>query len=121
MNKVTINRKELLDIVNTNLKKHITEYKEAKKDYIDAVLVICKNNLELAKYGAIEKFRDIDAIPMEPNSYENDYKKTIRMLELSVDKNITLAEHEFSELVLDNWNWKTAFVTSNSMYKTLRE
>lgn len=120
MNEVNINKNKLLSILMENKLTHIANYKEAEQDYIDAVLIICTNNLKLAEYGIIKKFGDIKPIPTKPVSYETDYNKAIRMLELSIDNNIALSKYEFSQLVLDEWEWKHDFKMSSMNYKTLK-
>ena len=39
------------------------------------------------------------------------------MLEMSVDDEIELTEEEFSNIILDDWNWKRNFARLNSNYK----
>ena len=119
MNAVKINRLKLLKIVRTNMDQHIKDFEEAVKDYKDSVLKLSKANLELAETGDLAKIAKIAALPPKPNSYEPSYKRAIRMLELSVDNEIEVEEDVFNQLVLDEWQWKHSFSTSNSLYKTI--
>lgn len=114
MDSVKINKDELLKIVQENKEKHIKEYKEAVKDFQMAVTKVCNENIELVNAGKI----DIKNMPVKPNSYEANYNRAIRMLELTVDTVIELGTYEFNQLVLDEWEWKQAFSTSNSTYKS---
>jgi len=41
------------------------------------------------------------------------------MLELSVEDIIEVEEEIFNQLVLDEWQWKHQFSTSNAMYKSV--
>lgn len=116
MNSIKMNRTELLEIVQNNRIKHVKEYDEAVQDYLEAVVVIAKNNLKKAKTGDRAKFK-FESFPTAPKSYENDYDKAIRMIELSVDDVIEVEEHTFSQLVLDEWTWKQSFSVSNAAYK----
>lgn len=118
MNSVKLNREELLKIVRENMDKHVKEYEEAVVDYKALVLKLAKQNLSLAKTGDLSKFSKIQGLPQKPQSYEDSYKRAIRMLELSVDSIIELEEEIFNQLVLDEWSWKRTFVASNTMYKT---
>jgi hypothetical protein len=115
MDSVKVNRTKLLEIVYANKEKHIKEYSEAVKDFKLAVLKICNENMELAEAGKL----DLKAMPPKPTSYENNYAKAIRMLELSVDDVIELNEYDFTKLVQDEWEWKQVFSTMNSTYKTM--
>lgn len=49
MKTVRIDTKELYQIVESNLVKHIREHQEAIKDYKDAVLTIAADNFGLAE------------------------------------------------------------------------
>ena len=119
MRTVKINKTELLEIVVTNKVKHITEFNEAVEDYKKAAIKVAEEHVELAKTGDLEKIARIKAMPQKPASYEKEYDRAIRMLELSVEDVIELESDVFNQLVLDEWSWKNMFVTSNSLYKTL--
>lgn len=120
MNTVTLDKQKLLTIVKHNLKIHKKEYLESVEDYKEAVYSICQRNMDIASSDIIADFKDIKTIPKAPVSYESDYYKNIRMLELSIGESITLKDYEFSQLVLDEWIWKHEFTTSNMAYKSLK-
>jgi len=117
MNAIKMNRLELLAIVQANKITHVAEFIEAVADYKVLVLQIAQGNLKLAKTAELESFKRIKAQPTPPVSYENDYKRAIRMLELSVEDVIEVEEDVFNQLVLDEWSWKRSFTMSNSTYK----
>jgi wobble nucleotide-excising tRNase len=119
MRSVVVSKPELLDIVRKNKIKHVKEFEEAVKDYKKAAVKVAKEHVELAKTGDLEQIAKIRAMPQRPASYEKDYDRAIRMLELSVEDTIDLESDVFNQLVLDEWHWKNAFVASNSLYKTL--
>ena len=119
MRSVKVEKNQLLDIVRNNKIKHIKEFDESVKDYKKAAIKIAKEHVELAKTGDLDQIAKIRAMPQKPFSYEKDYDRAIRMLELSVEDTIELEEDIFNQLVLDEWNWKNAFVASASLYKTL--
>ena len=118
MNAIKMNRLQLLEIVRENKIKHITEAAEAIEDYKKLVLTISQANMKLAKTADLEKFKKIKSIPSLPQSYENDYGRAIRMLELSVEDVIEVEEDVFNQLVLDEWSWKRGFTVANTMYKS---
>lgn len=62
-----------------------------------------------------EDNRDV-LLPEPPISYEDDYDKAIRKLELNVNDRISLNEKEFSSFVMNDWEWKNNFLVVNSMY-----
>lgn len=119
MNSVKMNRKELLKIVKENQKTHIAAYEESVTDYKAAVLKLSTENLKLAKSGDLEKIAKIRNLPHKPVSYEDNYTRAIRMLELSVEDTIDVEEHIFNQLVLDEWGWKQQFIAAATSYKTL--
>jgi D-mannonate dehydratase len=119
MQSVKIKRTELLKILRKNREKHIEEYKESVQDYKKAVIKIAEYNLELTKTGKIEEIVKFKHLPSAPKSYENEYDRAIRMLELSVDTVIELQRDVFNQLVLDEWQWKNTFTTTSAIYKSL--
>jgi len=114
---VKVSRTELLDIVRKNKEKHVKEFNEAVEDFKKAVIKIAEENLKLVQSGNLDEIAKVKANPAKPTSYESSYTRAIRMLELSVDDTIELDEHTFSQLVLDEWEWKKSFEFSNSTYK----
>ena len=118
MNSIKMNRLELLDIVKENKNKHIKEYIESVEDYKVAALKITQLNFKMAKTAELEKFK-FKSIPSKPTSYEDNYTRAIRMLELSVEEIIDVEEHIFNQLVLDEWGWKQQFSTLTASYKTI--
>jgi len=117
MQEVIVKKDELLEILMKNKATHIDEFVESVADYKELVIKIAKKNLELAETGEIESIGKTESLPSKPRSYEKSYTKSIRMLELSVEETIKLSEDEFSELVLDEWNWKRGFDSAKSLYK----
>lgn len=117
MNAIKMKRQELLDIVRANLLTHIAQYEESVVDYKALVLQLAQANLKLAKTGDPEQFKKMKAMPSHPQTYEDSYKRAIRMLELSVDDIIEVEEDVFNQLVLDEWTWKRGFTAATMSYK----
>lgn len=119
MHAVKINRLELLEIVRTNKEKHIAEFNEAVEDYKKAVIKVAETNLALAQTGDLDKIsKNIRSSPSRPSSYEKEYGRGIRMLELSVEEVIDVTEDVFNQLVLDEWSWKNSFTATSASYKS---
>ena len=119
MNSVKMNRKELLKIVKDNQKKHVAQYEESVADYKVAVVKLAKANLKLANTGDLAEIRKMKNRIDAPQSYEDNYTRAIRMLELSVEDVIEIEEHIFNQLVLDEWGWKQQFTAMSAMYKSV--
>lgn len=118
MNAIKMKRLELLEIVKANKIKHIEAYNEAVTDYAVLVLQISTTNLKLAKTGLGTEFDKIKNRPTSPVTYETNYARAIRMLELSVEDIIDVEEDIFNQLVLDEWSWKHNFTATAAMYKS---
>ena len=119
MKSIKINKNELLKIVRENKDKHVKEYNESVEDYKAAAVKVAKEHVELANTGDLTKIAKIKAMPSAPTSYEKEYDRAIRMLELSVEDVIDLESDVFNQLVLDEWIWKHQFVASARLYKSL--
>ena len=119
MHSVKVNRIELLEIVRTNKEKHIRDFNESVEDYKRAAINVAQKNLELAQSADLDQIAKIKGMPQKPTSYEKEYARAERMLELSVDEVIDVEQDVFNQLVLDEWSWKNAFVTSASLYKSM--
>ena len=119
MKAVKINKVKLLTIVIENKEKHIADFVEAQADYKEVVRKLCTKNLKLADTKDLAEFKNIKAIPASPNTYESEYTRAIRMLELSVEDTIEVEQDVFNQLVLDEWHWKQSFDVSNSLYKSM--
>lgn len=52
----------------------------------------------------------------EPIDRTKDYDRVIAMLEMSVEDEVELEEHDFDRYVLDNWEWKDLAYSTNSQY-----
>ena len=117
MKSVKLNKKELLGIVRENKAKHILAYKEAVEDYLEAARNIVNYNVDRVNERTIEAIAKCKNMPVAPKSYEDEYERAIRMLELSVDKEIELEADVFNQLVLDEWAWKNSFAVMASTYK----
>jgi len=116
MKTVRVNKDELLRILVENRKKHKDEYKESIKAYrVKAADLL---NKELQKIVGGKKF-NLDFDLSKPQCHEKDYDLVIKMVEMSVDEILELEQHEFNQLVNDEWNWKSSFkmsVYSNYSY-----
>ena len=118
MKSVRINTNELFQIVEDNKVKHAREYIEAVKDYKDAVLTIAANNFEIAETQDTDEFKKLKRFPNPPTSYEHEYDRALKMLDLSVDDITELDSNVFNQLVLDEWGWKDSFTALNASYKS---
>lgn len=111
--KVTIKKDELLAAIKANRDKHVIDYEEAMNGYRTASVSKLSRMLKAARDGgAIEVSTGLDV----PKDHIKDYDRVIRMLEMSTADAITITEHQFSQYVLDEWDWKARFLGTTSSY-----
>ena len=118
MRSVKVKRTDLLAAVLTNLAKHIGEYDEAVEDYKAVAIKVAKENLKLANSGDLTTIAKVRPMPAPPVSYEAEYNRAVKMLQMSVEEEIELEDDVFNQLVMDEWSWKRAFSVSNMAYKS---
>lgn len=118
MRTVKVNKEELLSVVRTNKEKHITEYQEACEDYKALIVKVAQSNLKVAKTGDLTAIgNQFKSKPQAPVSYEAEYNRAIRMLEMSVEIELEIEAQVFNQLALDEWQWKQSFSLMASTYK----
>lgn len=114
MNEVKVEKQRLLGELEKNLDQHSRELEELKTERQKAVLNYFES--EKQKVQSDSKYQpEIKSFPM-PESHIKDYKKVIKMVEMSVENEIVLTDRQFSEYVMDDWNWKVGFNLTKSMY-----
>lgn len=113
MQQVKVNKSELLEKVKANREKHITDHAQAVENY----WITVKGKLEDA-LATVEKksTNKVFVLENKPESHVDDYDQVLSMLEMSVEDTITLENHEYSQYVMDKWNWKAGFATTNAVY-----
>lgn len=113
MQKVKVNKQELLTVIRENRTKHIAEYDSASKIFIQDAIEKLQAMLDTAK----TKNKIIQSLGLtEPQSYVSSYDTAIKMLEMSTDDIIELSQQEFVQYVEDQWGWKQSFSTVTSTY-----
>lgn len=113
MDSVRIEKTKLLDIVRQNRDEHAAEADQAKADYRAALVIRLEDMLARARAG--EEVRHSIDLP-SPSDHRKEYDRAIRMLELSADSVVELGQHEFSQYVLNEWQWMPAFKAATTLY-----
>lgn len=140
---IEVDRVKLVEMLESNRKKHIQEFDEAMTGYksvllakIDDAFADAKEQLKsrhekvkerVAAFSDadIAKQRDtftlIDEITVEmkvPRSYAREYDAAIDMAKWDVRETLELTHAEFTCFVRDQWDWKSGFDAVSAMYKT---
>lgn len=113
MQKVKVKRTELLKKVKANREGHRSLFLKAQDGYRKAVIQELDAMLQEARDG--KPIRRAIKLP-EPIDHTADYDRVLAMLEMSVDKEITLESHEFDQYVQDNWSWSQLASFTNMSY-----
>lgn len=117
MKEVKVTVEELLVKVRANREKHKEELADAMGEMLTDLAQYHYRQLELLK-GDIDDLDDVDthfSFPV-PEDHTEDYDQVITMLEMSVDKEITLDHHEFQQYVMDKWVWKNDHLRTMAFY-----
>jgi hypothetical protein len=115
MNEVRINKNKLQVIVKKNRDAHRAIFLKAQGEYRKRAIEVLDEQLRLAREGApfvLARFYQL----VTPEDHTADYDRALKMLELSVDKVITLSAADFANLVEDQWGWSRSWAASNVHY-----
>ena len=113
MHTVKVKRSELLATLKENRAKHRELFLAAQQGYRQDVITELDKMLKDAREG--KNIRTVLSLPA-PQDHTTDYDRAIRMLEMSVDDTVDIMAHEFDQYVMDNWQWKAQFLTTNEGY-----
>ncbi len=113
MHQVKVETSQLLDKLQSNRAQHRGQFDKAIRGWraetrqrlVDA----------LVELEAGTRFLAIETDP-PPEDHTRDYDRVIEMVTMSVDKQVTLDQMTFRQYVMDDWQWKEAWATSNSKY-----
>lgn len=115
MNSVKLTKEELLSNVIANLDKHKIDVSDALKLRRETIAKSFKQQLEEMEWDVDFQPKEHLSFPM-PKDHSEDYKKAIRMIEMTTDEVIELSESQFDKLVMDNWGWKSDLIATSSVY-----
>ncbi len=111
MNQVTMHKSELKKILEKNRDTHRELFEEAWEEYGKKVIWNLESRLRAAKEDSPQQVSLHFNLVM-PQDHTEDYDQAISMLEHEVYDEVVLDNHEYAELVLDNWGWKGQFSSS---------
>ena len=107
---IKVKKADLLMKVKRNRAIHEEVHTEAVKGWEVSYREKLKKEIEK------KEFKEAMHFPAKPNNYLREYDGAIAQLEMSVDKEIELNQHEFSTLCLDQWQHDRVFVTSSRSF-----
>ena len=106
----------VLNSIKQNKKKHEQDLREAKENYKKKLISVLADALDEATLkGRLTEYLHLPALP--PNHLD-DYDRVISMLEQTSEDSVELTQKEYSQFVLDDWEWKNDFRNVSSSYLT---
>lgn len=125
--KIQMETKKVLSLLQEHRQNHIDEYanqvqgwKEAMESYSQK-LIDWKNEFSEDVFKASEEAKATNnrpAEPLRPVSYVKDYDKFIELIEHHIADTIFIGEHEFNQIVKDEFGWKNHFATNSMLYSS---
>lgn len=112
---IQVSKADLIAVVEANRTHHREEHQKAHAAWrIQQQSALSNAHAHLVNHGALPERGTI--LLSEPKSYEAEYSKALRMLNMSVSDTIELSAQEYEELVEDNWHWQSAFKAVSATY-----
>lgn len=115
MKQVRIKKEQLLTILKKNRAEHRTIFLEAQKAFRAVAIKGLDAQLKAARTGRPFELANLVSL-VAPEDHTKEYDRSIQMLEMSVDTEITVDEREFTNYVQDVWNWSREWAGSNLRY-----
>jgi len=113
MEKITVKKADLLAALRKNREEHRAIFEEALEGYRTQAIALLEDRLRMLHKG--QPMSVAFELP-EPQDQTKDYDRVIRMMELSVEDEISLSEADFAQYVMDDWKWQRQFLVSNRGY-----
>lgn len=113
MRPVRVSKKDLLKSLQENRDAHHDIFLEAVDGYrIEAVKQL-EVHIKRIQKGSLKR---VYVVLATPEDHTVDYDNAIGMLKMSLDDTVDLDEDAYRHFVMDQWDWKNAFLTTNSVY-----
>ena len=113
--KTRIDVKSLLETLKANRDNHAKLYAEAAVGYQKKAIAALQEKIKELQHEPVSLYF-LQLNP--PTDYTDHYNRAIRMLERTLDTDVTLDQQQFAQYVDDEWEWAKAWVTSNSSYSS---
>ena len=113
MDKVTVTKEALLAALNVNLNIHVKDYAEMLEQRRNSTLQALNDEVGLIMSNPAHQPAKSTYFAM-PEDHTQEYKKAIKMTEMSIYTEIELTERQFDQLIMDNWSW----TENNNILKT---
>jgi hypothetical protein len=113
MDKIVVNKADLLKVVTENREQHRAIFEEALVGFrakvverLDEMIARAKANKKIEMYIGL----------VQPEDHTKDYDLVIGMLGMDVGDTVELSAREYAQYVTDDWGWRERFLTTNAYY-----
>ncbi len=113
MEKVTVDKDKLLEVLKTNRAGHRDVFLKAQEGWKATITEEIEHLAENARNGIFVHNRFY--FP-EPHDHTPEYDRAICMIEMDVGKKVIMSENDFAQYVMDDWGWKAEWTASNVSY-----
>lgn len=113
MEKITIKKEKLKEIIVKNRAEHRDIFLKAQGRYREEVIKQLDSMLADARDG--KRIR-VAINLVEPQDHTDDYDRAIKMLELAEEESMVLSEVDIACYVMDQWGWSRNWAVSNMRY-----
>jgi hypothetical protein len=110
---IKIAKERLIATVTDNRNEHRSQFLRAQEKYREKVIEVLDERLAAARAG--DKINVTISLPV-PQDYTCWYDKALVGLEWEVDDYVHLEQDEFNRLVLNDWEWRSAFAGTTMSY-----
>lgn len=110
---IKVNKMELVDILRKNREIHASIYQTAIEKYRELSLTWFNNAVDVLKAGG-EPPRTLP-YPI-PEEHTEDFDRAIKMMQMDVNDELDLEEHEFRQYVDNEWGWARSFLANSGSY-----
>jgi len=107
--KITVNKDELLAKLEENRADHRRIFEEALEGFARQAEAELNARIDDLRNG---QRRDIIIRKPVPTDHTGDYDRAIAMIRMALGDTITLEEHDFAQYVMDDWGWQGQFLSN---------
>ena len=113
MEKVTVPKGDLINLIQMNRDGHQAIFDEAVEGYRKAAEKLLERHLAAVKKGSLAAV--FINLP-RPVNHTKDYDRVLTMLKMSIGDTIEVTQEDFAMYAMDDWRWKQEFLRTNSEY-----
>lgn len=116
MKSVKVKKEELLKVIRENLKKHQEAFAAAWAEFVKDYKDLAGKMIEKIDQANPQSKPSMAISLLVPEDHSADYERVIKMLEMSVDEEVRLEQHEASSYLMDEWQWKERWAENTMSY-----